>query len=67
MPTPPINKASYYRQLAQQTRTFALQISMKPARDELLKSARQLEILAEEEERRTGESALPISRTSCAS
>ncbi len=56
MPIHPVNNASYYRRLAQQSRDLAKQISIKSAKEKLLEYARQSESLAEEEDRRTGQS-----------
>ena len=46
-----VNKAAEYRRHAQEARTVAAWISLKDVREQLLATARHLEMLAEEEER----------------
>ncbi len=46
-----LNKAAEYRRHAQEARAVAAWISLKDVREQLLVTARHLEVLAEEEER----------------
>jgi hypothetical protein len=55
----PDDKAARYRQLAQENRKVAQWISLRGAREALLEAAQQLEMLAEEEDRRA-QGAAPV-------
>ncbi len=46
-----LNKAAEYRRHAQEARTVAAWISLKDVQEQLLATARHLEVLVEEEER----------------
>ncbi|MCB8822866.1 hypothetical protein LJD17_20255 [Microvirga rosea] len=52
MYSPRYDKAAEYRRLAEESRTLARQISINDARRQLLETAKHLELLAQEEERR---------------
>jgi hypothetical protein len=58
----PDDKVARYRQLAQENRKVAQWISLRDAREQLLKAAQQLEVLAEEEERRA-QGVAPVQHT----
>ena len=57
MYSPRYDKAAEYRRQAQEVREIACQISINDARRQLLETAKHLEALAEEEERRVRETA----------
>ena len=57
----PDDKAARYRQLDQENRKVAQWISPRDAREQLLETVRQLEMLAEDEERRA-QGAAPVQR-----
>ena len=56
-----LNKAAEYRQQAQQARAVAAWISINETRQQLLETARHLEMLAEDEERRAQGAVQPRS------
>jgi hypothetical protein len=56
-----LNRAAEYRRQAQQARAVAAWISLQDVRQQLLETARDLEVLAEGEERRAREMRLPQS------
>jgi hypothetical protein len=57
---PPHDKAAEYRRRAQEARDLAQQISLKDVKRHLLETAKNLEILAEAEERRAREAGPPF-------
>ncbi len=59
-----LNRAAEYRRQAQQARAVAAWISLQDVRQQLLETARDLEVLAEGEERRAREMRLPQSKAS---
>ena len=59
-----LNRAAEYRRQAQQARAVAAWISLQDVRQQLLETARHLETLAEDEERRAREMMPPHSNRS---
>jgi hypothetical protein len=54
---PPLDKAAEYRQQAESIRAIARQISLNEPKNQLLDTAKHLEMLAEEEERKAQQAA----------